>query len=71
MRAYAPSIAQGEGMSLGEWRIGVFLCVPSPSISSVKKASSNIKLLQINYIFQIFLGMLRCKIFERIMFLSS
>jgi len=22
MRAYAPSIAQGEGMSLGEWRTG-------------------------------------------------
>ncbi len=37
MRAYAPSIAQGEGMSLGEWRIGVFLGVPSPSIKSDKK----------------------------------
>jgi len=45
MRAYAPTIAQGEGRSLGEWRIGVFLCVPSPSIKSDQKASSNINLL--------------------------
>jgi len=28
MRAYAPAIAQGEGMSLGEWRIGVFSLRP-------------------------------------------
>jgi hypothetical protein len=28
MRAYAPSIAQGEGRSLGEWRIGVFSLRP-------------------------------------------
>ena len=36
MRAYAPAIAQGEGRSLGEWRIGVFLCAPTPSIKSDK-----------------------------------
>jgi hypothetical protein len=51
MRAYAPPIAQGEGRSLGDWRIGVFLCVPPPSIKSVKKASSNINLSQIEYVF--------------------
>jgi hypothetical protein len=45
MRAYAPPIAQGDGMSLGEWRIGVFLYVPRPSIKSVKQASSNINVL--------------------------
>jgi len=28
MRAYAPAIAQGEGRSLGEWRIGVFSLRP-------------------------------------------
>jgi len=28
MRAYAPSIAQGEGRSLGEWRIGVISLRP-------------------------------------------
>jgi hypothetical protein len=28
MRAYAPSIAQGEGRSLGEWRTGVFSLRP-------------------------------------------
>jgi hypothetical protein len=28
MRAYAPTIAQGEGISLGEWRIGVFSLSP-------------------------------------------
>jgi len=28
MRAYAPTIAQGEGRSLGEWRIGVFSLRP-------------------------------------------
>jgi hypothetical protein len=28
MRAYAPTIAQGEGKSLGEWRTGVFSLSP-------------------------------------------
>jgi|GEM_PF-6330714 len=28
MRAYAPTIAQGEGRSHGEWRIGVFSLRP-------------------------------------------
>jgi len=54
MRAHAPAIAQGEGRSLGEWRIGVFLCVPSPSIKSVKIASYNINLLPIKYVFSEF-----------------
>ena len=30
MRAYAPTIAQGEGRSLGEWRIGVSSLGPLP-----------------------------------------
>jgi hypothetical protein len=45
MRAYAPAVAQGEGRSLGEWRIGVFLCVPSPSIKSDQNSIIEYKLI--------------------------
>ena len=51
MRAYAPSIAQGEGMSLGEWRTrGIFSL--SPHIHQERQNTSyNIKLLHINICF--------------------
>ncbi len=45
MRAYAPSIAQGEGISLGEWRIGVFSLRPLTIHHERQKAAYNIKLL--------------------------
>jgi len=53
MRAYAPSIAQGEGSSLGEWRIGVFSLRPLTIHQERQKASYNIKLLPIKYVVQI------------------
>jgi hypothetical protein len=42
--------AQGEGRSLGEWRIGVFLVSPHHSIKCVKMTSYNIKLLYMKYV---------------------
>ena len=47
MRAYALSIAQGEGISLGEWRTGVFSRCPYTIHQEREKASCNINLLQI------------------------
>jgi hypothetical protein len=50
MRAYAPSIAQGEGRSLGEWRIGVVSLRPLTIHQERKIASQHIKLLHIKYV---------------------
>jgi len=52
MRAYAPAIAQGEGRSLGEWRIGVFSLRPLTIHQERQKASYNIKLLPLKYLVQ-------------------
>ncbi len=45
MRAYAPSIAQGEGRSLGEWRIGVFSLRPLTIHQEPQKIIQQYKLI--------------------------
>jgi hypothetical protein len=45
MRAYAPSIAQGEGISLGEWRIGVFSLRPHTIHQERKNCSITYKVI--------------------------
>jgi len=54
MRAHAPSIAQGEGRSLGNGEIGVFSLRPLTIHQERQKASYNIKLLPIKYVVQVF-----------------
>jgi len=53
MRAHAPSIAQGEGRSLGNGEIGVFSLCPLTIHQERQKASCNIKLLPIKYVVQL------------------
>ena len=68
IRAYAPSIAQGEGMSLGEWRTrGIFSL--SPHIHKKRQNTSyDIKLLHINYVLTVNISSLAA-IFWRFMLL--